>query len=56
MNPLRFVRLKVAEEPPPRQHSVMAMDAAGRLIIFGGMGGERLLSDTWILERSKSCP
>jgi hypothetical protein len=56
VDPLRFVRLTAAREPPPRQHAAMVLDGAGRLIVFGGMGGERLLADTWILERAPRCP
>jgi hypothetical protein len=57
INPLRFVRIQAAAEPPPRQHAAMAMDAGGRLILFGGRDGEqRLLSDTWILEPKPRCP
>jgi hypothetical protein len=56
LQPLSFVRLAVAEEPPPRQHAAMVMDAVGRLIVFGGRDGDRLLGDTWILERANRCP
>jgi Galactose oxidase, central domain len=56
LQPLSFVRIAAAGEPPPRQHAAMVMDAVGRLIVFGGRDGERLLSDTWILERASRCP
>jgi Galactose oxidase, central domain len=56
LQPLSFVRIKPTVELPPRQHAAMAIDASGRLIVFGGMDGDRLLSDTWILERANRCP
>jgi hypothetical protein len=48
LDPLVFVRVTAALELPRRAHGVVVRDGFGRLILFGGIGREGMLGDTWI--------